>query len=319
MQKQKLLDQVRQCIRLKHLSKRTEEAYVYWVRQFIIFHNKQHPMNMAEPEIRQFLSHLAIDKEVAPSTQNQAFNALLFLYRDVLKISLGKIGDIERAKRDKYIPVVFTKEEARSILARLTGEYKLIAGLLYGSGLRLMECVRLRIHDIDFAENHIVVKDAKGGNSRITILPAKLKYSLQLQINNVLSLHQFDLQQGYGEVLLPHAYNRKSPLSAKAIGWQFLFPSKNRSGDPRSGMLMRHHLDESGVQRVIKEAMGKTDIVKQGSPHSFRHSFATHLLEDGHDIRTVQELLGHKDVRTTMIYTHVLNKKGLTIRSPLDT
>ena len=319
MRQPKLLDQVRQCIRLKHLSKRTEEAYVYWVHQFIVFHHKRHPATMNETEIRQFLSHLAIDKEVASSTQNQAFNALLFLYGSVLKKELGKIGDIERAKREKYIPVVFTKEEARSILAKLTGEYKLIAGLLYGSGLRLMECVRLRIQDIDFAANHIVVRDAKGGKDRITILPAKLKESLRHQINNVQALHQFDLQYGYGEVLLPNAYKRKSPLSAKALGWQFLFPSKNRSGDPRSGMIMRHHLDESGVQRALKEAISKTEIVKHGSPHSFRHSFATHLLEDGHDIRTVQELLGHKDVRTTMIYTHVLNKKGLTIRSPLDT
>jgi integron integrase len=319
MQNIKLLDQVRQCIRLKHLSKRTEEAYVYWIREFILFHHKRHPVKLAEPEIRQFLSHLAIDKEVASSTQNQAFNAILFLYASVLKQPLGKIEDIERAKREKYIPVVFTKEEARSIIAKLTGEYKLIAGLLYGSGLRLMECIRLRVQDIDFAANHIVVKDAKGNKSRITILPNKLKESLRRQIDIVISLHQFDLQQGYGEVLLPHAYKAKSPFSARAIGWQFLFPSKNRSGDPRSGMIMRHHLDESGVQRVIKEAMKKTEIVKPGSPHSFRHSFATHLLEDGHDIRTVQELLGHKDVRTTMIYTHVLNKKGLTVRSPLDT
>lgn len=319
MQNIKLLDQVRQCIRLKHLSKHTEEAYVYWIREFILFHHKRHPIKLAEPEIRQFLSHLAIDKEVASSTQNQAFNAILFLYASVLKQPLGKIGDIERAKRKKYIPVVFTKEEARSILSKLTGEYKLIAGLLYGSGLRLMECIRLRVQDIDFAANYIAVKDAKGNKSRITILPNKLKESLRRQIDIVRSLHQFDLQQGYGEVLLPHAYKGKSPLSAKALGWQFLFPSKNRSGDPRSGMIIRHHLDESGVQRVIKEAMSKTEIVKPGSPHSFRHSFATHLLEDGHDIRTVQELLGHKDVRTTMIYTHVLNKKGLTVRSPLDT
>jgi integron integrase len=302
MQQPKLLDQVRQCIRLKHLSKRTEEAYVYWIRQFILFHNKRHPKDMAETEIRQFLSHLAIEKQVASSTQNQALNALLFLYRDILKKSLGRIGDIERAKREKHIPVVFAKEEARSILSKLTGEYKLIAGLLYGSGLRLMECIRLRVQDIDFAANHIVVNDAKGNKGRVTILPAKLKESLRRQIDNVRSLHQFDLQQGYGEVLLPHAYKRKSPLSAKTLGWQFLFPSKNRSGDPRSGMIMRHHLDESGVQRALKEAIGKTEIVKNGSPHSFRHSFATHLLEDGHDIRTVQELLGHKDVRTTMIY-----------------
>ncbi len=319
MRQPKLLDQVRQCIRLKHLSKRTEEAYVYWVHQFIIFHHKRHPVTLAETEIRQFLSHLAIDKEVAPSTQNQAFNALLFLYGSVLKKELGKIGDIERAKREKFIPVVFTKDEARSILSNLTGEYKLIAGLLYGSGLRLMECVRLRIQDIDFGANLIVVRDGKGNKSRVTVLPTKLKESLRRQINSVQLLHQFDLQQGYGEVLLPNAFKRKSPLSAKALGWQFLFPSKNRSGDPRSGMIMRHHLDESGVQRSLKEAIGKTEIVKHGSPHSFRHSFATHLLEDGHDIRTVQELLGHKDIRTTMIYTHVLNKKGLTVRSPLDT
>jgi integron integrase len=315
----KLLDQVRQCIRLKHLSNKTEEAYVYWIHEFILFHHKRHPTKMAELEIRQFLSHLAIGKEVAPSTQNQAFNALIFLYGSVLKQPLGKINDIERAKRAKYIPIVFTKVEARTILAKLTGEYRLIAGLLYGSGLRLMECVRLRVQDIDFSANHIVVSDAKGKKGRITILPAKLKEPLRRQVDNVKILHQFDLQQGYGEVLLPNAYKRKSPLSAKSLGWQFLFPSKNRSGDPRSGMIMRHHLDESGVQRALKEAIGKTEIVKHGSPHSFRHSFATHLLEDGHDIRTVQELLGHKDVRTTMIYTHVLNKKGLTIRSPLDT
>lgn len=318
MQQPKLLDQVRQCIRLKHLSKRTEEAYVYWIRQFVFFHHKQHPIKMAEPEIRHFLSHLAIDKNVSSSTQNQALNAILFLYREVLKLTLGKIGDIERAKREKFVPVVFSKEEAHSVISKLNGEYKLIAALLYGSGLRLLECLRLRVQDIDFTANHIVVNDTKGNKSRITILPLKLKESLRHQIDYVRSLHQFDLQQGYGEVLLPNAYKRKSPLSAKALGWQFLFPSKNRSGDPRSGMIMRHHLDESGVQRAIKEAIIKSEITKQGSPHSFRHSFATHLLEDGHDIRTVQELLGHKDVRTTMIYTHVLNKKGLTVRSPLD-
>jgi integron integrase len=319
MQKPKLLDQVRQCIRLKHLSKRTEEAYVYWIHQFILFHHKRHPMKMAEPEIRLFLSHLAIDKEVSPSTQNQAFNALIFLYGSVLKQPLGKISDIERAKRAKHIPIVFTKEEARSVISKLAGEHKLMAALLYGSGLRLMECVRLRVQDIDFASNYIVVMDAKGNKDRITILPSKLIEPLRRQIDRVRLLHLFDLRHGYGEVLLPHAYNRKSPLSAKALGWQFLFPSKNRSGDPRSGMIMRHHLDESGVQRTIKEAIEKKEILKHGSCHSFRHSFATHLLEDGHDIRTVQELLGHKDVRTTMIYTHVLNKKGLTVRSPLDT
>jgi integron integrase len=319
MQKLKLLDQVRQCIRLRQLSKKTEDAYVYWAREFILFHHKRHPSKMAEPEIRQFLSHLAIEKEVAPSTQNQAFNALIFLYGSVLKQPLGKISDIERAKRAKFIPIVFTKEEARSVISKLTGEHKLMAALLYGSGLRLKECVRLRVQDIDFAANHIVVSDAKGKKGRITILPAKLKEPLQRQVEIVRSLHQFDLQHGYGEVLLPHAYKRKSPLSAKALGWQFLFPSKNRSGDPHSGVLMRHHLDESGVQRAIKEVIEKKGILKHGSCHSFRHSFATHLLEDGHDIRTVQELLGHKDVRTTMIYTHVLNKKGLTVRSPLDT
>jgi integron integrase len=301
------------------LSKKTEDAYVYWIHEFIIFHKKRHPIDMAETEIREFLSYLAIEQNVAASTQNQAFNALIFLYDSVLKQSLGKIGEIERAKRSKHIPVVFAKEEIQAILKTLTGKHKLIAGVLYGSGLRLMEGLRLRIQDVDFALNQIVVRDGKGNKDRITILPTKLKEPLRHQIKHAQLLHEFDLREGYGDVFLPNAYARKSPHSAKELGWQFVFPSENRSADPRSGAIMRHHMDESSVYRTIKEAIHSSSIVKHGSPHSFRHSFATHLLEDGHDIRTVQELLGHKDVRTTMIYTHVLNKKGLTVRSPLDT
>jgi integron integrase len=318
MQSPKLLDRVGQAIRVKHLSRKTEDAYIYWIRKFILFHNKRHPRDMTEKEVRQFLSHLAIEKQVAASTQNQALNAILFLYRVVLEIPLGKIGTVERAHRTKRLPVVFTKTETTRIINQLKGIHKLIAGLLYGSGLRLNECLRLRVKDIDFERSQIMVREGKGSKDRITMLPEKLKETLQRQIKHVRFLHELDLKEGYGDTLLPFAYDRKSSGSSKELGWQFVFPSINRSADPRSGLITRHHIQESTIQRVFKEALKETGFFKQGSVHSLRHSFATHLLEDGHDIRTVQELLGHKDVRTTMIYTHVLNKKGLTIRSPLD-
>lgn len=318
MPERKLLDQVSDVARLRHLSLRTEETYRSWIRRFIIFHGKRHPRELDAESIRSFLTHLAVKDHVAASTQNQAFNSLLFLYKQVLKVDLPKIEGVERARRSTRLPVVFTREEAASVIAHLRGVDRLVVSLLYGSGLRIMEAVRLRTKDVDFSRNEIIVVDGKGEKDRRTILPDAIKSALAVQLESVKQLHREDGKQGFGEVYLPYALERKYKFAAREFAWQFLFPANKRSTDPRTGKERRHHLSELNVQRAVKRALIESKINKSASCHTFRHSFATHLLEDGYDIRTVQELLGHKDVRTTMIYTHVLNKGGRGVRSPLD-
>ena len=325
-QPKKLLDQVRDAIRLKHYSYRTEQSYVGWVQRYILFHNKTHPKDMGGAEVEAFLTHLAVKENVAASTQNQALSALLFLYRYVLHQDLECQLEAVRAKRSRYLPTVLTKDEVRSVLRQVSGVQGLVLKLLYGSGLRLNEGLQLRIKDVDFAQRQIVVRDAKGNESRVTMLPGSLVVPLQEHLQKVRQLHQRDLDQGYGSVYLPFALDRKyphavreaSPKENRAWIWQFVFPSFGYSRDPRSGIVRRHHLHETGVQRSLKQAVCSAKIDKRVGCHTFRHSFATHLLEDGYDIRTVQELLGHKDVKTTMIYTHVLNRGGKGVRSPLD-
>jgi integron integrase len=314
----KLIDQARAVARMRHLSLRTEDAYVAWIRRFILFHRNRHPSEMGEEEIRQFISHLAVDRRISASTQTVALSALLFLYRDVLKKELPYVSNIERAQRHKKLPVVFTRDEVRRVLVALTGTQSLIARILYGSGLRLMECLRLRIKDLDFTYGQITIRDGKGEKDRVTMLPDSLREPLERHLNKVKLLLDEDLEAGYGEVHLPYALARKYPQAAKEWGWQYVFPAGSRSIDPRSGKERRHHVSENAVQVAVKRAVSSAGVVKRGSCHTFRHSFATHLLEDGYDIRTVQELLGHKDVRTTMIYTHVLNRGGKGVRSPLD-
>jgi integron integrase len=314
----KLLDQVRSELRLRHYSIRTEQAYLHWIKRFIIFHNKRHPSDMGEAEISQFLSHLAEGLNVAASTQNQALSAILFLYRDVLGLSLHQLNNVQRAKKPARLPVVFTREEIRSVLAHLEGTKWLIVSLLYGSGLRLMECLRLRIKDIDFQYNQITVRDGKGSKDRVTILPEPLKEPLMRHLERVKALHEYDLRQGFGQVYLPYALERKYPHASRQWGWQYAFPAPKRSVDPRTGRLRSHHLAENVIQKVVSSAIQRAGVAKPGSCHTFRHSLATHLLEAGYDIRTIQELLGHKDVSTTMIYTHVLNKGGKAVKSPLE-
>jgi integron integrase len=318
MTNRKLLDQVSDIARFRHLSLRTEEAYRNWIKRFIYFHGKRHPRDMNADAVRSFLTYLAVNEHVAASTQNQAFNALLFLYKRVLQMDLPDIEGVERARHSRRLPVVFTKAESNAVIAQMKGARQLIVGLLYGSGLRIMEAVRLRVKDIDFHRQEILVRDGKGEQDRVTMLPRALKPRLKLQIDAVQGLHKKDLEQGHGEVYLPYALERKYRNAAKEFVWQYVFPAERLSIDPRSGKTRRHHVAEQNVQRAVKLALRIAGVRKNGSCHSFRHSFATHLLEDGYDIRTVQELLGHKDVRTTMIYTHVLNKGGRGVRSPLD-
>ena len=316
--KPRLLEQVRAVARLRHLSISTEHTYSDWIRRFILFHRKRHPSEMGAAEVREFLSHLAVSGKVAASTQNQALCALLFLYRDVLGVELPFVEGIERARRSLKVPVVFTREEVQALLSQLTGTYRLIAALLYGSGLRLMEALRLRVQDVDFDYGQIAVRSGKGDKDRRTILPAPLAEPLRQQLARVKLLHEYDLSEGFGAVHLPYALERKYPKAAREWGWQYVFPSSNRSTDPRRGMTRRHHGSPDSVQREVKVALRRAGIIKNGGCHTLRHSFATHLLEDGYDLRTIQELLGHADVRTTMIYTHVLNKGGRGVRSPLE-
>ena len=316
--KPKLLDQTRRVIRLKHYSIRTEESYVQWIKRFILFHGKRHPKDMGESEIRDFLTHLAVEGRVAASTQNQALSALLFFYQEVLRQKIGWVEDVVRAKRPQKMPVVFTRQEAAAVLAQTSGTNRLMANLLYGCGLRLMECVRLRVKDVDFGNQQILVRDGKGQKDRVTVLPAVLHETLQRHLTRVKTLHDDDLAEGYGTVHLPFALERKYPNAHRQWAWQYVFPASKRSVDPRSGCQQRHHVAETVVQRAVKEAIRAAGVHKAASCHTFRHSFATHLLINGYDIRTVQELLGHKDVSTTMIYTHVLNKPGVSVRSPLD-
>lgn len=314
----KLLDRVRWLLRAKHYSIRTEEAYVDWTRRFILFHQKRHPDEMGEKEISDFLSHLAVEKNVSASTQNQAFSALLFLYQQVLERKLDFIDNVQRVSRPAKLPVVFTPSEARAVLAHLKGDYRLMADLLYGSGLRLMECLRLRIKDIDFGYNNITVRDGKGLRERVALLPQQVRPPLRAHLDRVKEIHRQDLGHGGGKVYLPFALKRKYPNAERAWIWQYVFPADKPSLDPRSGEQRRHHVLEKNLQNAVKLAVRAAAIKKAASCHTFRHSFATHLLESGYDIRTVQELLGHKNVATTMIYTHVLNRPGLNIRSPLD-
>jgi integron integrase len=314
----KLLEQVREAIRLKHYSSRTEETYVQWIKRYILFHNTRHPQEMGVEEIEAFLTHLAVVNNVAASTQNQALSALLFLYKVVLDRELEKPIDALRARRSRYLPTVLTPEEVRVIIGQLSGEYKLLIQILYGSGLRLNEGLGLRVKDIDFGHKQIAVRDAKGNESRVTMLPEAIIEPLQAHLQQVRIRHQRDLNDGYGSVYLPFALNRKYPNAERQWLWQFVFPSGTMIRNPQSNILCRYHLHESGLQKALKRAVLSTSIVKKIGCHTFRHSFATHLLQNGYDIRTVQELLGHKDVKTTMIYTHVLNRGGRSVRSPLD-
>jgi integron integrase len=316
--KPKLLEQVRQAIRTRHYSYRTEKAYVHWIKRFIFFHDKRHPIEMGEAEIAQFLSSLASDAHMSASTQNQALNALLFLYKEILEKKIGLIQGVVRAKRPARLPVVLTKEEVKRILDCLSGDPWLMAMLLYGAGLRLMECCRLRIKDIDFTGNHLVVRAGKGNKDRHTMLPAAVKEPLLQHLQLVKRQHEGDLRMGLGRVALPYALERKYPNAEKEWGWQWVFPATSHYIDAVTGVKRRHHLHESVLQRAFKDARLKAGVFKPAGCHTLRHSFATHLLESGYDIRTVQELLGHKDVTTTMIYTHVLNRGGKCVLSPAD-
>jgi integron integrase len=314
----KLLDQVRGKIRLKHYSIRTEQAYTDWIKRFILHFGKRHPSELGAAEVEQFLTHLAVEGKVAASTQNQAKSALLFLYREVLELELPWLDNVERAKAPKRLPVVLNRDEVQAILSRLSGTHWLIASLLYGSGMRILECLRLRVKDVDFKRREILIRDGKGFKDRVTMLPVALAATLTAHVAKVRELHQADLKQGYGAVYLPDALARKYPNAAREWGWQYVFPSSKLSVDPRGDETRRHHVQDQAVQRVVKQAARDAGLVKLATPHTFRHSFATHLLEGGYDIRTVQELLGHSDVSTTMIYTHVLNKGGKGVLSPLD-
>jgi integron integrase len=316
--KPKLLDQLREAMKSRHYSHRTEETYCHWVKRFIFFHNVRHPAEMAEPEINAFLTHLAVKGKVSSSTQNQALSALLFLYRYVINRKIGDLGEVIRARKPKRLPVVMTHEEVKVVLSHLSGDKWLMASLMYGTGLRLMECLRLRVQDVDFGRSEITVRDGKGAKDRITMLPESLKQPLRSHLAEAKEVHEKDIKAGWGSVLMPDALDRKYPNAPKEWRWQWVFPQENRWKNIRTGKEGRHHIHETLVQRAVHEAVLKAGIVKHISCHTFRHSFATHLLEDGYDIRTIQELLGHKDVNTTMIYTHVLNKGGHGVRSPID-
>lgn len=314
----RLLDRVRAEIRLRHYSYRTEQAYVDWIKRFLHFHNLRHPDTMGQTEVAAFLRDLAVVQEVAASTQNQARSALLFLYNEVLQRPIGEEIELVQAKRPRRLPTVLTRTEVAQVLDGMRGTSRLAALLLYGSGLRITECVRLRVMDLDFAQGMIVVRDGKGAKDRITMLPRTTHADLETHLRHVRIQHQADLRDGLGEVYLPNALRRKYVGAAREWVWQYVFPSTTISTDPRSGRRRRHHLDPSTIQKAVRRAAKLADIPKRVSPHTFRHSFATHLLEDGYDIRTVQELLGHSDVSTTMIYTHVLNRGPVAVRSPLD-
>ena len=315
----RLLDQVRERIRVKHYSLRTEQAYVGWIKRYILFHGKRHPRDMGKVEVEAFLGALAVERNVSAATQTQALSALLFLYREVLGIELPWLDDLVRAKKPRRLPSVLTRAEVSALLGSIDDpEVVLPARLLYGGGLRLLECLRLRVKDVDVSRREVLVRDGKGQKDRVTMLPESLVPLMLAQMESVRQQHATDLAHGQGEVWLPDALSVKYPGAARALGWQYVFPAAGFSRDPRSGAVRRHHLDERRVQRAVKKAAAAAGIVKMVSPHTFRHSFATHLLESGYDIRTVQELLGHSDVKTTMIYTHVLNRGGRGVVSPLD-
>jgi integron integrase len=319
MSNNKLLDQIKEKTRTRYLSIRTEQAYVSWAKRFVLFHNKRHPSEMGEKEIEQFLTHLVVKENVAASTQNQALNAIIFMYKEVFDRKLNKLKGFKRSTQKTKLPTVLSKDEIDEFFNNIIGTYKVIAGLMYGSGLKLMECVRLRVKDIDFKYNQIIVKDGKGNKDRITLLPNKYKEALQLQLKKVRAIHKQDLADGFGKVYLPNALDKKFPNACKGWVWQYVFPAAQITIDPRTGIKRRHHISESIIQKTVKTAARKsTGINKIVSCHTLRHSFATHLLENGYDIRTVQELLGHKDLKTTMIYTHVLNRGAFAVKSPAD-
>jgi integron integrase len=314
----RLLDRVRQAIRARHYSRSTEKAYVAWIRRFILFHGKRHPAEMGEREIAQFLTSLASRARVSASTQNQALAALLFLYRNVLDRELDLLQGVVRAKERLRLPVVLSRREVAAVLSRLRGTVRLMASLMYGSGLRLMECCRLRLKDLDLPRREIVVRDGKGRKDRVTVVPEKLVKPLAEHLKRVQLQYREDVLQGAGYVELPYALARKYPNAAREWVWQWVFPATSHYRDGETGRLRRHHLHQSVVQRAVKEAVRASGITKPASCHSFRHAFATHMLENGYDIRTIQDLLGHKELNTTMIYTHVLNRGGRGVRSPLD-
>jgi integron integrase len=314
----KLLDQVREILRIKHYSYRTEQTYLDWIKRFILFHNKRHPRDMGADEVQAFISYLANERHVAASTQNQALSAIVFLYKYVLQKEILLPSDILRPGRPQRIPTVLSHQEAMSVIGKMKGTPKLIVQLLYGSGLRITECLRLRIKDLDFANHQVIVHDGKGKSDRATILPDSLVADLRSQIETTRLIHQKDLKEGFGEVSLPYALAQKYPNASREFSWQYVFPSLNRSVDPVSKRTKRHHLDVTVVQKAVRQAVLAAGLDKPVSPHTFRHSFATQLLQNGYDIRTVQELLGHKDVKTTMIYTHVLQRGAGAVKSPLD-
>lgn len=316
--KARLLDQVREVLRVKHYSIHTEDAYVGWIKRYIFFHQKRHPREMSAPEVQAFLSDLAVTQNVSASTQNQALNALVFLYAEVLHVELDWMHNLVRTRRSRRVPLVLSRPEIQRVLAAMTGTTQLMGKLLYGTGLRLMECLRLRVKDLDFARGLIIVRDGKGQKDRVTMLPEVLRQALQDHLARVKLLHASDLKNGRGEVFLPEALARKYPAAPKEWVWQYVFPSAKLSRDPRSNAIRRHHVDEQMLQRAVRGAAKLAGIDKPVTPHTFRHSFATHLLESGYDIRTVQELLGHAHVTTTQIYTHVMQKPGLGVTSPLD-
>ncbi|NND60135.1 MAG: integron integrase [Gammaproteobacteria bacterium] len=315
--KPKLLEVVRRTIRARYYSYRTEKTYIHWIRRYIHFHGRRHPAQLGAPELESFLSSLANEHKVSASTQNQALSALLFLYRHVLKIDVPWLTEMVRARRPKRVPTVLTRAEVKAVLGHMRGTNALVASLLYGSGLRLLEALRLRVKDLQFDYRQVIVRGAKGGKDRVTVLPDTLEHLLRQQLEHARTLHSTDLGDGFGAVQLPHALARKYPNAARSWSWQYVFPSPRRSRDPRSGVVSRHHIHPSSLQRAVKVAVRDARIDKPASCHTFRHSFATHLLENGYDIRTVQELLGHADVRTTMIYTHVMQRGAGGVISPL--
>lgn len=314
----RLLDEVRRVLRLKHYSLRTEAIYVQWIRRFIFANGKRHPRDMGEAQVEGFLSNLAVEGKVAAATQNQALSALLFLYKQVLGLELAWLDGVVRAKRTQRVPTVLSREEIVNVLGRMEGRSWLLASLLYGTGMRLMEALRLRIKDVDFGRGEITVRDGKGGKDRRTMLPQSLVEPMRREVERAGLLHEADLREGFGAAWLPFALARKYPNAPRETGWQYVFPSPRRSRDPRDGVERRHHFDDGLLSRALKRACRDACVVKPVSAHTLRHSFATHLLESGYDIRTVQELLGHKDVATTQIYTHVLNRGGHGVLSPLD-
>lgn len=314
----KLMEQMQEALRSRHYSTRTERAYCLWAERYIRFHKMRHPAEMSEPEINAFLTHLAIDRKVSASTQTQALSAVLFLYRFVIGYEIGDLGGVIRARQSKRLPVVMTRDEVRAVLAEMNGDTWLMASLLYGAGLRLTECLRLRVQDLDFGQGEILVRDGKGGKDRVTVLPESLVQPLRQHLITVRATHERDRTEGWGRVVMPSALDRKYPNAPASWEWQWVFPQQRRWKNPATGEQGRHHVHETILQRAVKTAAREAGIAKRVGCHTFRHSFATHLLEAGYDIRTIQELLGHKSVTTTMIYTHVLNRGGHGVRSPVD-